>query len=222
MEHHFNIKIAERYGIEEAILLSNFEYWITKNKANNQNFFDGYYWTYNSKKALTLLFPYMTDRKIDYAINNLINQGLIIKGNYNKNDFDRTLWYAITKKGYSILQNCEMDSTKLCNGVNKIVEPIPNNNNHIENTNIKERNIIIKKERLPIPPTYEEVLEYAISRDRKDLAKKFYDYYTIGDWKRQDGTPIKNWKQQFVTWEMHNKKPETTEKCEYDFSSLEI
>ena len=109
MEHHFNIKIAERYGIEEAILLSNFEYWITKNKANNQNFFDGYYWTYNSKKALTLLFPYMTDRKIDYAINNLINQGLIIKGNYNKNDFDRTLWYAITKKGYSILQNCVME-----------------------------------------------------------------------------------------------------------------
>jgi 1,4-dihydroxy-2-naphthoate octaprenyltransferase len=31
MEHHFNIAIACKYGVLEAILINNFEYWIKKN-----------------------------------------------------------------------------------------------------------------------------------------------------------------------------------------------
>lgn len=137
MQHSFDIEIAKKYGIEEAILLNNFEFWISKNKANNQNFYDGYYWTYNTSKALSELFPYMNNRQINYAIDNLIKEGLLIKGNYNKVGFDRTLWYTITEKGYSILQNCQMEDTKLSNANNKIVEPIPNNKQQIENTNNK-------------------------------------------------------------------------------------
>ena len=115
MNHNFDIEIAKTYGIEEAILLENFNYWISKNKANNENFIDGKYWTYNSAKAFTELFPYMSVRKIQYAINNLIKQGLLIKGNHNKKTYDRTLWYAITDKGFAILQNCQMEMTKLLN-----------------------------------------------------------------------------------------------------------
>lgn len=138
MEHSFDVRIAKKYGIEEAIILNNIYFWIEKNKANNQHFYDGKYWTYNSKKAFADLFPYMNARQIDYAINNLVKNGLIEKGNYNKVGFDRTLWYSITELGYSILQNCEMDATKLSNASNKIVEPIPDINKQIINTNIKE------------------------------------------------------------------------------------
>lgn len=138
MEHSFDVRIAKKYGIEEAIILNNIYFWIEKNKANNQHFYDGKYWTYNSKKAFTDLFPYMNARQIDYAINNLVKNGLIEKGNYNKVGFDRTLWYSITELGYSILQNCEMDVTKSSNASNKIVEPIPDINKQIINTNIKE------------------------------------------------------------------------------------
>ena len=138
MEHSFDVKIAQKYGIEEAIILNNLYFWIEKNKANNQHFYDNKYWTYNSKKAFAELFPYMNARQIDYAINNLVKNGLIEKGNYNKVGFDRTLWYSITEFGYSILQNCEMDVTKLSNASSKIVEPIPDINKQIINTNIKE------------------------------------------------------------------------------------
>lgn len=141
MHHNFDIEIAKNYGIEEAILLENFNYWISKNKANNENFIDGKYWTYNSAKAFTELFPYMSARKIQYAINNLIKQGLLIKGNHNKKTYDRTLWYAITDKGFAILQNCQMEETKLSNGNDKIVKPIPNNKQQIINANIYIKDI---------------------------------------------------------------------------------
>lgn len=128
MEHSFNIYIAERYGIPSAVLLKNIYFWIEKNRANEKNFFDGHYWTYNSKNAFAELFPYLTPRQIDYALQKLIDDDVLITGNYNKVAYDRTLWYAITKKGYSILQNCEMEITKFVNGNHEKVQPIPNNN----------------------------------------------------------------------------------------------
>ena len=55
-------------------------------------------------------------------------------------------------------------------------------------------------------PTLEEVTEYAVSRNRLDLSKKFYDWYTTADWKDKDDNPIKNWKLKFISWESNNKK----------------
>lgn len=92
---------------------------------NDKHFHDGYYWTYNSRKAFVEQFPYLTERQIEYALRKLIDGGYVITGNYNKASFDRTLWYAITKEGYSILQNCEMEETKVLNANNRNVEPIP-------------------------------------------------------------------------------------------------
>ena len=126
MEHSFDIKIAEEYGVVPAILLKNIYYWVEKNKANNHNYNDGTYWTYNSKKAWKELFPYLTERQLEYALSKLIEAGLIITGNYNKSANDRTLWYAITEFGFSKLQNCEMETTNLGNGKDKIVPPLPN------------------------------------------------------------------------------------------------
>lgn len=136
MEHSFDVMLAQKYGVNAAVLLKHFEFWIAKNKANGKNYFDGNYWTYNSRKAFAELFPYMNARQIDYALKKLIDDGLIITGNYNKSTYDRTLWYAITKKGYSILQNCEMEVTKLENGFDNIVEPIPDIDTDINTENI--------------------------------------------------------------------------------------
>lgn len=126
--HFFDVNIAKLYGVNCAVILQNFHFWIEKNRANGINEHNGEYWTFNSKKALSELFPYMNERQIDYAIKKLVNDGILITGNFNKYAYDRTLWYAITKKGYSILQNCQMHLTKLSNGTNKIVEPIPYRN----------------------------------------------------------------------------------------------
>lgn len=143
MEHSFNVDVAKRYGVHAAVLLNNISFWCRKNAANSVHFHDGYFWTYNSKKAFAELFPYMTTRQIDYALKQLIDDGVLVTGNYNANAYDRTLWYAITKKGECILQNCEMESAKMFDGLPENVEPIPDSKTDKKQT---DRNTNIKKE----------------------------------------------------------------------------
>ena len=51
-----------------------------------------------------------------------------------------------------------------------------------------------------MPPTKEEVLEYARTKNAVSLGEKFYDYFTEGDWKDSKGNKVRNWKQKFLTW----------------------
>ena len=71
MQHHFDIEIAEEYGVLEAILLNHFQFWDAKNRANNNGYHDGSYWTYNSAKAFTVLFPYASEYQIRKALKHL-------------------------------------------------------------------------------------------------------------------------------------------------------
>ena len=151
MEHSFDVEIARKYDIPTAVMLKNLFFWIEKNRANNKHLHDGHYWTYNSIKAFVDLFPYLTERQIRYTLQKMIDNKLIITGNYNESQYDRTLWYAITDFGYCILQNCQMDATtdkndgkseenpdnshftKLSNGISSSVGPIPDNKPNINN-----------------------------------------------------------------------------------------
>lgn len=127
MQHHFDVKIAEEFGILEAVLLENISFWIMKNAANEKNYFEGDYWTYNSCRAFAELFPYATDRQIKYALDKLKDAGIIKVGNFNQNAYDRTLWYGLTEKGKCMVENRNFHLTKLSNGKDKIVKPIPYN-----------------------------------------------------------------------------------------------
>ena len=98
--HSFNTKIAKKLGMVEAVLLHNIEFWIKKSKANNKHFYKGKYWTYNSAKAFSELFDYLSDRQISRALKSLVDDGYLIKDNFNTNPFDRTSWYALSDKFY--------------------------------------------------------------------------------------------------------------------------
>lgn len=104
MEHYFNIEIAKKAGIEEAIFLHNLYYWIHKNAANNKMFFDGSYWTYNTKQSYAELFPYMNISKVKRVINTLVKEHIIKVGHYNENKMDRTSWYAFTDCGLAMMK----------------------------------------------------------------------------------------------------------------------
>ena len=143
MQHSFDVNIAKEFGILEAILLNNLEFWIAKNEANGTNYYEGTYWTYNSTKAFNELFPYVSQRQIQNALKKLKEKGIIQTGNYNKSSYDRTLWYAFTQEGKSIMQKCKMDyanlvkdNANMLNGNVENVEPIPNINTNDKTTNI--------------------------------------------------------------------------------------
>ena len=137
MEHSFNIELAKEYGILEAILLKNIWFWIEKNRANEKNFYDGTYWTYNSTRAFNELFPYASESSIKRALKSLQEKGIIKTGNYNKSSYDRTLWYAFTDLGESIVSNRQMETNKSSNGNEQNELTIPDINTNDKITNIK-------------------------------------------------------------------------------------
>nr|UVN01759.1 MAG: hypothetical protein [Bacteriophage sp.] len=102
-KHIFDIDVAQLVGLNAAVLLENITHWCEHNSANNTNLHDGHYWTYNSTKAFSELFPYMTVNAIRTALKKLKDNGLILTGNYNKSAYDRTMWYTLTEKAETLL-----------------------------------------------------------------------------------------------------------------------
>lgn len=126
--HHFQTALAKEFGIEEAILIDELRHQITGNRNNERNFRDGRYWTYNTVKAYEKTFSYMNASKIKRTINSLVEKGILMKGNYNTNQYDRTCWYAFTEFGESIIGKCYIEELKMTNGKVESGQPIPTTN----------------------------------------------------------------------------------------------
>lgn len=140
--HIFDIRIAQRFGVNCAVILQNIWHWVQKNEANGTNFYDGTYWTYNSTKAFTKQFPYLSQKQIETALKKLRDEDIIKTGNYNVVKYDRTLWYAVTEKGKCILLSGEMEMQEKGNGIPPKVEPIPDINQDV-NADVKPYEDII-------------------------------------------------------------------------------
>ena len=202
MNHSFNIDIAAEYGIEEAIIINNLDFWLAHNKANKSNFNDGTYWTFNSARAFSELFPYMSAAKIRRVLNGLEEKGVIITGNYNKINYDRTKWYSLSdafcRNNKSILHFCRMEVTEMENGNDESVTPIPDINTIIKP--IKTKDIRHKygefKNVLLSDPNYKELqfLTHDIEGYIKRLdeyiessGRKYKNHYlTIRNWYNKD------------------------------------
>lgn len=132
--HTFDPVDAEKYGILEAVLLSNIRWWVEKNKANGRHFHDGRYWTYNSAKAFTKLFHYASQQQIQRALKRLEDAGVLKIGNYNSNPYDHTKWYSAVI----------IDSSNLINHEVKFDQP----SNTDVNTDVNSKKVIASQEDL--------------------------------------------------------------------------
>ena len=94
MEISFESRTAKEYGIGCAILIRNFQFWIATNQANGQNRRDNHTWSYMTMEGFCKLFPFWSKDQIRRLLTKLTESGVIIKGSFNKNSFDRTSWYA--------------------------------------------------------------------------------------------------------------------------------
>lgn len=145
MINSFDTEVAKDVGINAAIIYFNIKFWCEHNRTNDANYYDGYYWTYNSTKAFCEQFPYMSKDQINYALKKLEDAKYIITGNYNKSTYDRTKWYADIRANddgksiTSISYQSEMDCRDSQNGFGDNPKPIPNiNTNNNQITNLKE------------------------------------------------------------------------------------
>lgn len=152
-EFRFSGPLAKKYGTNEAVILYNFAFWIKHNTANQRNVRDGRVWTYNSQRALSEIFDFLSERQIQRILKKLEDSGAIIKGNYNSKQMDRTCWYSVSDEVMEfygidpppagmeseemdapanlvecIPPNGGMDTTKSDNAFSETVSPIPDKN----------------------------------------------------------------------------------------------
>ena len=197
MYHYFNTEIAKQYGLEEAILLENIYFWVKKNKANNQNYHNNKYWSYNSIKAFKLLFDYMSESKIYRALKKLEEVGLIEIGDFNADRYKRPSWYTVTDKTLKLYKDCSFqnETSTFQNEISSITD----NKQQIKNTNKKQQ---IKEQFTP--PTLEDVAEYCKERNNNIDAMQFVDYYSARGWRFNNGGKMKDWRATVRTWERRN------------------
>lgn len=102
MPHCFEVELAEKYGIFEAILIEFFKIDIEANKAHLVNFHDGMYWSVITMKELQTIHPYMTIARIKSATEHLQREGILLIGSFGKDhdNRNRTKWYTLTEKGW--------------------------------------------------------------------------------------------------------------------------
>lgn len=135
MNHSFDVDIATRYGLQEAIFIENIRFWVLKNKANKKHFHKGKYWTYNSAKAYAELFPYWSRQQVERIIGKLKEAGVLEVDHFSQNTYDRTNWYTL---------NEEMLSSKSRNGDIEIDE---SSNTYI-NADVNSKTVIDDEEDL--------------------------------------------------------------------------
>jgi hypothetical protein len=151
MTFHFESSIAEDFSSSDiAVLVDHFDFWIAKNKSDGRHFHDGKYWTYGTVKSFSKIFVYLTKNQIRRLLEKMISLDILIEGNYNNINYDRTKWYTFSEpfgnKYKSILRFCQIDLADLPNGIGENAKPIPYTNTYVKPDNNNEVSKVSKKE----------------------------------------------------------------------------
>ena len=198
--HSFNTEYAKRFGVIEAILIHNFQFWIEHNIDQKYNFYDNRIWTYITLKELAKNFEYLSEKQVRSAIERLVNANVLVKGNYNKLSFDKTIWYAFVNENEFVkpYDSRVFTSAPRGNRVAPEVKAIPDTLNIYSNTDIntiykakkekKEKNVFV-------PPTEEEVKAFfQENKYTEEVAIKAFHHYAGNDWCDTYGNKVINWK----------------------------
>lgn len=138
--------VAKVYGLDEAIFLDSIMYWWRENKANGRNLRDGRYWTYNTVRAFSELFPWWTAKQVRRIADSCRDKGALVIGHYNSDGRDRTIWYSpsddllglygveiVAAEESPICPNGQMQMPEQADSFAQTGEPLPCSN-HVDTT----------------------------------------------------------------------------------------
>lgn len=141
LNHSFSVEHAELYGIECAIIIHHFQFWIEQNQKLGKNFHDERTWCYQTQKEISAVYPYWNRDKVQAILKKLVDEGVLIKGNYNNSQFDKTQWYAFKdEKMFTIVRNCTIESAESLTPLRKTAQSYKDIDTKEKDT--KEDNIV--------------------------------------------------------------------------------
>lgn len=139
----FDGDLAEKVGVNAAIVFAQVEHWVNWNRIKERNLREGKYWCYNSVREWKKYFPFLSEKQIRTALETLLNEGYLISGNFNTKGYDRTKWYTVSERGAAFSKICPQGQRSAIEGKSSAIEgkssvlegkPIPENNTTKENT----------------------------------------------------------------------------------------
>lgn len=177
----FDSSLAKEYGLLESVLIQSIFSWVSKNKTNEMNFYDGRYWTYNSVNAFQEQFAFASKDQIWRALKKLEDKGVVFTGNYNANIHDRTKWYALSDSVYDYLSGVQYVHTSDDKPKQGVPETKQSNDRFV-------------------PPTLEEVEAYCNERNNNVDPEGFIAFYESKGW-MVGKNKMKSWKGAVITFE---------------------
>jgi hypothetical protein len=110
--HLLGSSLARRYGVHAALVVKHIWDEVCANERAERCSFAGKTWMRSSQMMFTAIMPYLTKNMVRRALERLMEQGVIVRGEFGESPFDRTSWYAFTQFGALMMresegENCE-------------------------------------------------------------------------------------------------------------------
>lgn len=97
-----NPQLAERIGLNEAIVLQQLKYWLNETESGLDH--NGHRWVYNTVDQWQKQFPFWSVDTVKRALKSLQLQGIIFAEQLAKSKHDRTYHYAINYQSNALFE----------------------------------------------------------------------------------------------------------------------
>jgi hypothetical protein len=94
--HSLDQGIAVSLSVNAALVYNHILYWLHFNAQKKDcEKIEGKIWMYETQEAISESMGYLSVDEVKKAMKLLLDSGLLIKANFNKNPFDKTNWYTV-------------------------------------------------------------------------------------------------------------------------------
>lgn len=206
----FDQQLAAEIGLNEAIFISQLQYWQAKEGVGRVHD-DGRKYIKNTLDGWLENFPFWTESQLRRVIKSLLDGGYISRANLNKHGYDRTWWYAVIDESLPTNACDENDKCKVTETTNAFVaneqmHPAGNNTTIPKNTTKTTTKNNSKREEKPLPPHLKNMsLIDALNREGIHST-----YHPLANALKEHCSPVKLDKLLQDTWEAigHDITPE--------------
>ncbi|CEO25095.1 hypothetical protein [Paraclostridium sordellii] len=178
---------ANVLGLNEAIVVQQIHYWLNINEKAKINIHDGHVWTYNTYDVWQKEnFTFWSVKTVQRIFDKLVKLGIIIKSNYNKKKYDRTLWVTLDYDKLDALlvkyENSNEDKSK--QNTENVEISTKGQNVQMSNSNIRTfcpnacgqiDQMDMDNVTTPIPETTKDYTETSISTTHEDAVVEEID-----------------------------------------------
>ena len=213
--HYFDVDVAQRCGVNAAILLSDIQYWCERSKGDPAHLREGRVWMWSSLDEFAQRHPYMSFAQVRFALQQLRQNDMVLTLRHSGNS---TIWYAPSQVSPIAPEvscvapevscvapevSCVAPAgvthdkpTTIHYKRERIENTIENNRDNVGgNRYVSPPNVVVRGEDENIThPTIDQIREYARAAGLRVDAEAFVRANDATGWKDTQGRPIRNWR----------------------------